>query len=60
MIVLANDFARCTGNTVFECFPLFYLENIGCYKWGFVAEKHQAYEPMRHTNPGMKMTKSTY
>ena len=37
--------ARCTGNTVFENFPLFYLENIGCYNWGFVAGKYQTYEP---------------
>lgn len=37
--------ARCTGNTVFENFPLFYLERIGCYNWGFVAGKYQTYEP---------------
>lgn len=37
--------ARCSGNTVFENFPLFYLENIGCYNWGFVAGKYQTYEP---------------
>jgi hypothetical protein len=37
--------ARCTNNTVFENFPLFYLENIGCYNWGFVAGKYQTYEP---------------
>ncbi len=37
--------ARCTGNTVFENFPLFYLENVGCYNWGFVAGKYQTYEP---------------
>ena len=37
--------ARCTGNTVFDNFPLFYLENIGCYNWGFVAGKYQTYEP---------------
>ena len=37
--------ARCTGNSVFENFPLFYLENIGCYNWGFVAGKYQTYEP---------------
>ena len=36
--------ARCTGNTVFDNFPLFYLENIGCYNWGFVAGKYQTYE----------------
>lgn len=37
--------ARCTDNTVFDNFPLFYLENIGCYNWGFVAGKYQTYEP---------------
>ena len=37
--------ARITGNTVFDNFPLFYLENIGCYNWGFVAGKYQTYEP---------------
>ena len=37
--------ARCTGNTVFDNVPLFYLENIGCYNWGFVAGKYQTYEP---------------
>ena len=26
-------------------FPLFYLEKIGCYCWGFVAGKYQTYEP---------------
>ena len=26
-------------------FPLFYLEKIGCYNWGFVAGKYQTYEP---------------
>jgi hypothetical protein len=37
--------ARCTGNDVFDNFPLFYLEGIGCYNWGFVAGKYQTYEP---------------
>ena len=36
---------RCLHNTVFEIFPLFYLERIGCYNWGFVAGKYQTYEP---------------
>lgn len=36
---------RCGGNTIEELFPLFYLENIGCYNWGFVAGKYQTYEP---------------
>ena len=37
--------ARGSGNTVQEMFPLFYLEKIGCYNWGFVAGKYQTYEP---------------
>ena len=36
---------RCLHNTVFEVFPLFYVEKIGCYNWGFVAGKYQTYEP---------------
>ena len=40
--------ARCLGNNVQEMFPLFYLENIGCYNWGFVAGKYQTYEPWNH------------
>lgn len=40
---------RCTGNDVFSCFPLFYLEKIGCYNWGFVAGKYQTYEPWENT-----------
>lgn len=37
--------ARCLHNTVQEMFPLFYLEKIGCYNWGFVAGRYQTYEP---------------
>jgi len=36
---------RCLHNDVFDCFPLFYLEKIACYNWGFVAGKYQTYEP---------------
>lgn len=36
---------RCGENTVEAMFPLFYLEKIGCYNWGFVAGKYQTYEP---------------
>ncbi len=36
---------RITHNTVFELYPLFYLEKIGCFNWGFVAGKYQTYEP---------------
>ncbi len=40
---------RCMHNTVFDLFPLFYLEKIGCYNWGFVAGKYQTYEPWEGT-----------
>ncbi len=40
---------RCLGNSVFDCFPLFYLERIGCYNWGFVAGKYQTFEPWEGT-----------
>lgn len=36
---------RCEGNTVEDMIPLFFLEKIGCYNWGFVAGKYQTYEP---------------
>ena len=40
---------RCLGNDVFSLFPLFYLNKIGCYNWGFVAGKYQTYEPWEGT-----------
>ncbi|MBQ9803003.1 MAG: cellulase family glycosylhydrolase [Clostridia bacterium] len=40
---------RCLGNDVFTLFPLFYLERIGCWNWGFVAGKYQTYEPWEGT-----------
>jgi len=40
---------RCLHNDVFHHFPLFYLEKIGCYNWGFVAGKYQTYEPWEGT-----------
>ena len=40
---------RCLHNDVFTLFPLFYLEKIGCYNWGFVAGKYQTYEPWEGT-----------
>lgn len=40
---------RCLGNRVYDLFPLFYLERIGCYNWGFVAGKYQTYEPWEGT-----------
>ena len=36
---------RVNNNNVKEQFPLFYLERIGCFNWGFVAGKYQTYEP---------------
>jgi len=36
---------RISGAGVFDAFPLFYLEDVGCYNWGFVAGKYQTYEP---------------
>lgn len=36
---------RCGENTVEAMFPLFYLEKIGRYNWGFVAGKYQTFEP---------------
>ncbi|MBE6584416.1 MAG: hypothetical protein E7649_05505 [Ruminococcaceae bacterium] len=40
---------RCLHNTVFDLFPLFYMEKIGSYNWGFVAGKYQTYEPWEVT-----------
>lgn len=40
---------RCFGNDIFSLFPLFYLEKIGCWNWGFVAGKYQTYEPWEGT-----------
>jgi hypothetical protein len=37
--------SRPSGNTVQLMMPLFFLEHIGCYQWGFVAGKYQTYEP---------------
>lgn len=36
---------RIFGNNVDNMYPLFYLEKIGSYNWGFVAGKYQTYEP---------------
>ena len=44
-IINTEWLARCLHNDVFSLFPLFYLEKIGCYNWGFVAGKYQTYEP---------------
>lgn len=45
---------RCSGDTVEEMFPLFWLEKIGCYNWGFVAGKYQTYEPWNGVWDGYK------
>ena len=37
--------ARIVGCNVAECYPLCYLEKVGCTMWGFVAGKYQTYEP---------------
>jgi hypothetical protein len=37
--------SRPSGNTIQLMMPLFFLEHIGCYQWGFVAGKYQTYEP---------------
>ena len=44
-IINTEWLGRCLGNDIFSLFPLFYLEKIGCYNWGFVAGKYQTYEP---------------
>ena len=51
-IVNTEWLGRCLGNDVFTLFPLFYLEKIGCYNWGFVAGKYQTYEPWEGTWQG--------
>jgi hypothetical protein len=37
--------ARIKNNDVFSAYPLFYIENVGCTCWGFVAGRYQTYEP---------------
>ncbi len=48
-IINTEWLGRCLHNTVEEMFPLFYLEKIGCWNWGFVAGKNQTYEPWNGT-----------
>ncbi len=48
-IVNTEWLGRLFGNNVFDIFPMFYLENIGCFNWGFVAGKYQTYEPWEGT-----------
>lgn len=44
-IVNTEWLCRCQGNNIEDLFPLFYLEKVGSYNWGFVAGKYQTYEP---------------
>lgn len=44
-IVCTEWLARCFNDNVQELFPLFFLEKVGCYNWGFVAGKYQTFEP---------------
>ena len=37
--------ARILGCEVFDCYPFFAQNRIGCMCWGFVAGKYQTYEP---------------
>ena len=37
--------ARTLGCDVFDCYPFFAQNRIGCTMWGFVAGKYQTYEP---------------
>ena len=48
-IINTEWLARIFHNDVFSLFPLFYMEKIGCYNWGFVAGKYQTYEPWEAT-----------
>lgn len=52
--------ARCSKNTVEEMFPLYFLEKIGCYCWGFVAGKYQTYEPWNGVWDGYKENPEAY
>ena len=48
-IINTEWLGRIFHNDVFSLFPLFYLEKIGCYNWGFVAGKYQTFEPWEST-----------
>lgn len=37
--------ARPTDSFIQTLFPLFFLNKVGCYNWGFVAGKYQTFEP---------------
>ena len=44
-IMCTEWLGRTFRNRVQEMFPLFFLEKIGCFNWGFVAGLYQTYEP---------------
>ncbi len=48
-IINTEWLGRVLRNTLQEMFPLFYVEKIGCFNWGFVAGNYQTYEPWEGT-----------
>ena len=44
-ILMTEWLNRINHSEVRELYPLFYLEKIGCYCWGFVVGKTQTHEP---------------
>jgi len=44
-IFMTEWLQRCNHNTVEEIYPLMYLENVGCYCWGFVGGDTYTTEP---------------
>ncbi len=48
-IINTEWLGRVLGNSLEENFPLFYVEKIGCFNWGFVAGKYQGHEPWNTT-----------
>jgi len=46
---------RSVGNSIQEMFPLFYLEKISCWNWGFTAGMYQTFEPYSWTMENLKL-----
>ena len=44
-IIVTEWLNRCNHNTVEEIYPLMFIENAGCYCWGFVQGKTYTTEP---------------
>lgn len=44
-LLLTEWLDRNHGNTIQQLFPIFYLEKISCWNWGFTAGAYQTYEP---------------